>query len=398
MGQPAHTIKSGQWSRSAIDRCKSAVQQELRGLSSLTPKRLILNYIADELRKLEGANDSESSMRNYVLRMSALVHHQRHGGLRKSQVQNLVEGARAVLVTQGVMPGRSRLSYLFAELHSIISQIKLIEGDYWSAAWENQLSFHLITRKTETDRYRFMLGSAIRYLRMGEGQQAIDLLAKVEKESDTFQRKARIQRLRAFRLHGDYNAAKELIFETLSQWHLSENELSELQWEEMCLAITTEANLGPMIKSLQPKGSHRQSDYVVEGFFWKHAFTPHGDKFRLLSPESMAKDSSLGVGDQGYFFHCAKVLHQCQDKNYSLEHRLWSLGRILNRTEEITTIDRQLLVLAAASRWLAQAQAFGFARLVLSEYRNICLRLSGGHSRDVLCVVEELFERSWWQD
>jgi hypothetical protein len=86
---------------------------------------------------------------------------------------------------------------------------------------------------------------------------------------------------------------------------------------------------------------------------------------------------------------------QCYDYQIPLDIRLRSLSAGIDKRKELISIDKELLLLAAATRWLARSKASSVALLFFSEYRALSLRLSGGVSQDALNILGDMREREW---
>ena len=66
------------------------------------------------------------------------------------------------------------------------------------------------------------------------------------------------------------------------------------------------------------------------------------------------------------------------------------LGQQLTRVSQLPSVDTELLVWAAAARWLARNRMEGLGALTLQEYRALSLRLSSGAHVDVLGLLPDL--------
>src|SRR5690606_9320313 len=117
---------------------------------------------------------------------------------------------------------------------------------------------------------------------------------------------------------------------------------------------------------------------------------------RVTNLSTLVRDKNLRPQKLGALYQCALEIERCYDNDYKLIDRTFKLGKILGKTKEVISIDGELLVLAAASRWLTRSRAYPLANLCLNEYTSICRRLSGGKSADVLGLVGDLIDKPWF--
>jgi len=110
----------------------------------------------------------------------------------------------------------------------------------------------------------------------------------------------------------------------------------------------------------------------------------------------LAKDSAVDFKTEGFFFTCVQTIERCYDYSIPYIRRLEALGRLLTELNKLPTIDKELLVWAAAVRWLSRSKARSLAALVLSEYHALSLRLSKGKMVDVFGLMEDITKRDWF--
>ncbi len=128
------------WKKTAIDETKKAIKIELDQILQQSGEAERLNYILEQIQFLESAEDSDQLLRRFVFIVSALVHHDRYGGLGKRQIQDLSNLGQAILRVAGVKPGHTQVSFLYSELHTIISDIHHSNSEILQALWERQLA------------------------------------------------------------------------------------------------------------------------------------------------------------------------------------------------------------------------------------------------------------------
>jgi len=330
---------------------------------------------------------------------SALVHHERYSLLKSGEVSELFDLALSILKYKGFDPQRSRLKFLYGELFIILSQIYRRAGDQWNASWIQLMSTRYITDKTSQEYSRLVLGSAIRALRLGNIATAIAKFKDAESCNLPYRQKmrARIGNICALRLSHDHDPCGRLISETLNHEKINDRERSEILWQYMCLNAQSSQDISEIVKSVGPKGSHYFAEYYLEAYLWTRTVENRLWEEKLAKLNSMARSRSLAVHKIGYFYRCAQVIDDAYNMEIPYEIRLKQLGTILGQRHMLITIDKELLFLAAAARWLSRSHNFNMASMILNEYKSLCLRISSGLSEDVLCVLGNLFDKSWFR-
>jgi hypothetical protein len=153
-----------------------------------------------------------------------------------------------------------------------------------------------------------------------------------------------------------------------------------------------------MLRAIQPKGTHRHAGYMIEAFLWAKSVASRSDWTKMPSMRTLARYRDLEPANTGFFLEAARVIEDCYDDDASIELRLRRLGDVLTRVRELVTVDKELLVWAAATRWLARINFFPVAALALGEYEALSMRLSHWQHPDVLGIVSDMRRRRWYAD
>src|SRR5262249_46003728 len=129
------------WTQKLVTACQSEVRAELVQIQESKGVHARLQAALRAIADLDADDTGQGRLRRYVYVMSALVHHERHGGLTPAQINRLVDLGYAILQAQGVVLGSKHLGSLYGDLHLIKSQILRLEGASWPAAWEQEMAF-----------------------------------------------------------------------------------------------------------------------------------------------------------------------------------------------------------------------------------------------------------------
>lgn len=392
-------VSKGQnrWTRPQTLTIKKAVKAELDlVLENGTPKQrlaLALKRVAE----LEDDASAEGQLRRFVYVISSLVHHAKDGGLSRSQVKKAKDLALTLLRANGVLPGSSRLDFLYGELHLVLSQIYRKLGLQWQAAWEHQQALHRSRRSAGPNSGFEALGMGNRALRLGHVALALGEFRRADAEelAPKDKEKVRLGIAKTLRLSGDFAEARAML-QTLARADLSEEARLECDWEGFCISATVDKNLAPMVAAVRRQGTHRQGIYVLEASLWTKAAEQREWQDQILTVKSMAKHQGLKPQRYGFFYAAARELEACYDLEIPLPIRIERLGDVLAQTSKLTTIDKELLVWGAAARFLARSHAVSHAALALSEYASLSLKLTGGRSADALGLCGDMGDRQWF--
>lgn len=382
------------WSKALVEATKASVKGEIDGDAgdARTPGER-LERINRGIREAEDAASPAEFLRLYVYVVSALVHDARHGGLTAKDVARFRKLAYSILQVQGIQPESSTMAFLYGELHLALSQIHRRNGDHWMAAWEQQMSLTLSRREPPGGIGFQLVSQAIRTLRLGSAARALTDFTEAESDGalDSLNReRARLGRVRCLRLLGDHDAAANLAKESAAKAALRPATVLELGWEVICLDAQESGELTRMVAAVGPKGDHGQAVYLLEAIAWAYAMRGKQWIERLPKASTVARRRGVDARKLGFFLEAIEVVESCYDTDVPFAIRLDRLGAMLVRRQEVISVDRELLILAAAARWLWRAKQRELAATVLEEYRSLSLRLSNGANRDVLSLADDV--------
>jgi hypothetical protein len=384
------------WHLRHVEEEKRAIKAELDALGSGKDTDARLRHISARIGELEADDQPVPRLRRFVYVVSALVHHSRFGGLTEAQVRNLEDLGHALLFAEKIHPIKSRLAYLYGELHLALSQIHRKTGKHWLAAWEQQISLHL-SGKTPPGGVAFQyLSMGIRAARLGFGPSAVTYF-KAAEDLGLDPRpllRARLGRIRALRLAGELAQSAELAAATTSL-QMSNDEQLELVWEESCRTAQAKLDLGEMMRLTARGSSHHLPIYLVEAFLWAHAVPERRWEKKLVRVRTMIRKKLMRREQLGIALEAIEAVETAYDSAMPMAARLQKVGRILARTNEFVTLDLELLFLAAVGRWLARSHLFSMASLVLQRYKALNVLQTNRTGADGLGLVQDLLEKPW---
>ena len=384
-----------EWSSALIATEKAAAK---RVLDAAAPAgRARLTAALQHVTRWHEDDSPLGRLRCYVFIMSALVQHERSGGLSQRQVKRLVAWVHAILQAQGIRPRDSRLAALYGDIHIVRSQIFRKDGEPWQAAWEQQIALQLGgDDPTGGDAFQ-LLCMANRALRLGHSRVAVYQLKQAETLglSSIELARARLSLIRAQWFLGDDSAVVATIAATRSLPGLRSDIAEEIDWIEMVRAVQRSGDVGPMLRAVGRHGAFHKGTYVIEACLWAMSVPQRSFLAAMPRMDNLLKNKLMSARSNGLWFSATAALQDCYDAAIPLAIRTKRLGDCLLEKDKLLTVDKELMIWAAALRWLSRSKNQSLALLVFSEYRALCLRLSDGRSGDILNVAADLASRSW---
>ena len=377
----------GPWQHKEVVSLREEIRSEIATRDRDEP-RLVQRFLIARIAALESDDSPAGMLRRYIWVVSALVHHGRHGGLSNAQVESLVEIGFAILRINHIQPQTSHLAFLYGDIHLIRSQIYRQRGDHWRAAWEQELAVRFSRGAGDAWLGFQTFAMANRMLRLGYSDLASRNfeLGDVHPDNASFVVRNRLSHMISLRLAGDYDAAALLAEATTARDDVDNNIKLEILWEGFCRHATQTKDLTPMISATQRGGSHFSSSYLIETALWAMGMASRQWLERMPRLSSLARNTTLNLRAAGRAYQCARVLQDGYDFEIPLAIRLNALGNELAEAHSLVAIDKELLVWAAAARWLARSKAVGLADLAWRQYGELSRRLTSGRSDDSLGI------------
>lgn len=374
------------WRRRDVERVKKKIKQELDSIGTREGMPARLHHALGQVRALEDDESSEGGLKRYVYAVSALVHHYRHRGLTRNQIRHLVALGDALLRVHGVQPYQSKVGFLYGDLHLSKSNAHYIEGEMWEAAWELQFSYYLSQRSLTGGRgfQNHSMGNLMS--RLGLASVAIECFSEAERLGlpDGYLDRNRFELVRALRLHGDLDQALRICGQGASG-----PESLTFAWETLSIRAMR-GEIEPLVTSTLPKHSHHAAEFALEAYLWTRLVRTRTWLVRFPTLQRLARGVKFERERHGRLLTIVKTLEQCYDPAVAIALKLRNLGDQLAETRALDSTHKELLVLAAAARWLVRARLPGFAIVALGRYRELSLLLSDGTSSDVLKHLDDL--------
>ena len=371
------------WSKPAIDKERTKIRAWLDSLA-LPPKEKLRLLLGELKAGLESA-DPKQQMRLFLLCVFALVHHLRHLGLSPKDIRWIAKLGDTLLRVRGIESSRSRVSFLYGDFHLMLSQIYWRQGKQWDAAWEQ-----LLAKVQETSGGQVsvanLLALANRALRMGQATHALHWLDKAEilGLEGPLKNQADLKRLMIYRLQNlpvEADRFEQFIADR-SGW--SAEERREIAWEKLTRQAQREGNVQPLLLAVQRRGDHHENEFAMEAFLWSRSVASLRWMKQYPSFRKLVYSGKIQVNKKSPLFRAVNIIEQCYDPGLNMLTRLRDLGALLGDCPKLINVNQELLIRAAALRWLIRVNAPDAARLVKAEYESLSRKLTDGHSDDVL--------------
>ncbi len=392
--------EQARWSKPRIESERRALADELTELVSREGETAVTGYLHRGMAALEADLAPEAQLRRFLLLLALVGQHENDGSLSSGDLARLRDLGEAILKTQGIYAGSSRLSYLYGDLLLSFARIRHKEGRHWTFAWQTQMA-QFLSKGEAGDTGSHALETAEAALRRGNLTTAIEALTVAEtlglEALHEFER-ARLGRVKALRLTGRPDEAAGLHAETKLSRTVSPATNLALDWEGICRELQKTGDMARMIQATGRTGDHREALYILEATLWAKAVTSKQWLTRLPKAESIRKafsDSLKKPSANALLYECVLQLERCYDNDIPLLKRLADLGDMLERVPKLYHIDHELLVWAASARWLIRYHQQAMADFAVAEYRALSLRMTDGTLADCLGVVADLEIKAW---
>lgn len=386
------------WSDREIRSLRHEIKSEIDLAISRGGNEGGLNWIFNQLSALSSLESDESVIRSYILIMSALLHHVKYGSLTSSKVNQLYEEASQLLRSYRISPSHRRLGVLYSDLQAAMSQINLNSGSIWASAWHQQIAAKLTRGHPDRDQAYTALGLGIRALRLGLGGIAERELALAESSHKVVKErcKARLYRIMRARIANDWELFDALTTD-FGTWNELSNEMAtDLKWEMIAARAARVNAVDEMMPLIQRRGSHYQSAYVVEGRLRILCEMSPSKYNRLTKINTIKSDRSLAVHKEGEAYKALVALDEGYDDLTHSQVKMDQIGKTLSRLHFLRSVEQEMLVLVAATRWLSRNGHTSLAELCLAEYSAKCLKFSVGKTQDSLNCASDLLDRTWF--
>lgn len=347
-----------------------------------------LDLIQRHILELNEKTQSQQRLDCYIYIMSALVHHQRYGGLSSSQIGRYTKFAEAILIAEGIIAGESRLSFLYVELYALLSLIDRQNGDHWKSTWRLMNSFYLQKGATPLENAWKEHGIGYRLLRLGHSNLALEKFdaALLNFEAQNSRNAVLLQKAKCLKLMGRFEdsiVCFESILSSLPEDHYLR---VDIEWERATIAAIERSSTTELFKMTNKRLSpYKEPSYSMESYFWSKLYSSL-DASIAAKPSSIMKRSQIKDSTLKILTKAAVLLEKGLDSGYHKSDRLAFIGEMTDFASHVSSIERELLILAVAYRVYTKEGLPNLAAVCLERYKSLSHTASNGTRPDFFSI------------
>jgi hypothetical protein len=347
-------------------------------------------FMRGEIQRLGSSSDLEAPLRRLVYCISSLYHHRRHDCLKPSEVRSIYDLATAILRASGIKPAKSRVAFLFGDLHQVMTQIMLMEGRYWESALELARAhrFGEVSATDSEQQRSFAMG--IRLERLGMLHDALATYDQIDASRLLPQNATNwlVRRLRLYRLLGRAQRHADLV----NGYENSENQdiRREVLYEKTIADCIKTGEFRSLFNLVRKGGTHYQMGYILETRFWLASIKTREFLKELPTVLQLSRRIELNEQMDNLLIPISRLLDQVIDDDFSNNSRLDSMIAVLAKATTLPTFEQELLAMMTISRAASRRNFQDLSSLVANRYRFMCRAASNGQSDDLIGLLADL--------
>lgn len=373
-----------EWSIDEIAKARQKAKTALDNLAFQKDHKLRLKECLAEVSRSADRLDSPSLLMRYTFVMSALVHHEKHGGLSDSQSVHLSKLAFNILLVSGISySSTDRLAFLYGDIHRIQSLIARKSGNHSLATTEHILACHYSKADSINGAGQELLGHAIRAFRMGHLETAsTSYILALQSRLTSHQRLVcQIGLLKALRL-SQKNLKFKVLAEEVQQSKNFEPITNEIRWEVIIQNFSQTGKFEDIVQFLKDSSA----DYIAEAYLFACSTKTRNNRIYFESKRSfyfLENLKSKRIKKRSPLETVTLSIHELYDTEIPFSLRLKSAADIFQILRNLPSIESELLVLAALGRWLSRNRQIQFSNLVGFEYKSLCQKITQNTTDDI---------------
>lgn len=375
------------WTIKLVNDLKADIKQELTAvMAAANDPKDRLTHILLRISELEANHSDEGRLRRLIYGMSALIHHEKRGGLTDKQEDDICELVSTLLKVQDIDPERSVLSGLYNEYHLVLGQLQRKRGDHWAAAWEQFLGNRFAIHHDSNAEVYQTLATANRLLRLGHRADAEAMFQTIDGTGDDNTRfRARMGLILCRRLTGALADAKQLVDAAIpANTDFAPAWVLDLQWERLVCGMAETQDTTELLAATQKGQPHFEATYIVEAILLTLGMKKKTLMERLRPVHALRRDRSLGIKERWPLLVATELIQKAYDASIPLEVRLQDVGKALMLAKQVPAIDREMMVWVAAARWFYRMHMPEPLLICLGSYEALSMRLTNYAHRDAL--------------
>ena len=343
----------------------------------------------------------ESQTRRYLAILALLSYDFQLPSLSSRQLGHVVDTAYAILRALAHAVPRPVWGSLHAELKLLESRQAKIRGRLLEASCLAETA-DMISRQTDSDtgRVTTCFEVATMLMRTGDGalaEAAIKTAALLTRQSPQ-EHESMLLYATLLRISGRGAEMAQLLRDIHDDGRYTQSLRNRINWQELCLEVQNTGNMFRMLRSIGPGGVHHTPICLLEAGLWARAIRSRAFLDEIPRIEGIRRQLEMEFEAKEpleVLYTCVATLERCYDGEITFSTRLSELLPILESLARLPSVEHELLVLAAAARWLQRSEQYAFASLATSRYEALSKRLSQGSSADSLSLQLDSCVKLW---
>ncbi len=382
---------SAVWKYKLFETTKVDVVKELDEIENEHGREERVLYSLERVSELENSSP-EGQLKRLIYIFSTLSQHVQFDVLSYEEAKGLFDLAYTLLLVHRVPNTTGKLSVLYGDFHTLKSLFAQKEGNFWKAAWQQNLSkIQSPTQNSGGEVYQnYLFG--LKALRLGNTELALSYLSEDLKPDHQMFGYYLVNKIRAYRFRGDYEHSLRMIEDYSSTNDIDSRFQTELIWEHACINASSQKDINGIGDLVKAGSSHYKPSYILEYYLWSYCTSGFKIMLQLPKVRTLARKKELKLRSAGTFFKIVNSIEVAYDKSIPLVTRLQKLEEIFDKIKLLRNIDKEMLVWLALARWLDRNKQRDMAQMTLHEYAALSFRLSSGSNHDVLGLAEDLFK------
>lgn len=368
------------WTTKNVEDCRAKIYLALDEKFASSDYKSRIFHLLDDLDALEQRLEP---LERFIHCLLILELHSKSKFLSEGDYRHILKVAEMTLKTEGIEPKNSRLSYLYGELHLIQCQLALGAGEINHAAWQAELSYAVTTKAPASSQNWSLLFQGDALLRMGHARLAgVRFNAVAQSEDHHFQALAKNKLIESEHWSGNLHEALDLAKE------LDEERKT---WIEAVIKLQQTSNFDHFLNQVRRK--IKDPVLTLTAKLWIYSSKHRSLYDKLPKVDTLRKkmgSSTIQNFDHKPVVSLLRTIEDSYDQAIPLEIRLQKIGELLEKRNELPSIEYELLALGTALRVLIRHSQKMMAQLVCAEYGSLSSKLSLGTSRDILKIFSDI--------
>jgi hypothetical protein len=394
MNQGTKMERSGAISSQTINGLTAKLKEEINCFDREIDHDGIAAHLLEKIEILSHRNHPYDRCDLLVHVLFALNLHAEFPKFSAATIKRLLSIAEAVQAVIGKHSRYRRCSFIYGDLHTIMSRIHNAKGEHWLSIGEHQKATRFYVNNQNRSQTFQLAGLAKRLTRVGQIHKSISIYLSILRINGKASNPSVILALaHCYKIIGDFTESRKAI-DWLKDVPMTQAMKHEITWLEISLDLHQGSTLLPLAKAIKPESTLYQPIYLAEAHLL--AFAKSSDfQTRLVRVETLRKRTDLGLKGLGFLLKTIRFLEDIYSEDLSIEIKLTKVGNFLDRKSRLHSIEHELFLLAALSRWAMVSRLYDFAGILLEEYRLLNLKLTRGKSQDSLGLLTDLVKRRW---